>query len=58
MSEERNHPAARLEAEASELRFSTREAALQRAQERVKRYVPEGVSLADELIAERRNEAA
>lgn len=30
---------------------------IRRAQERVRRYVPEGVSLADELIAERRAEA-
>ena len=31
--------------------------AIRRAQERVRRYVPEGVSLSDELIAERRAEA-
>jgi vacuolar-type H+-ATPase subunit H len=31
--------------------------AIRRAQERVRRYVPEGVNLADELIAERRAEA-
>ena len=31
--------------------------AIRRAQERIRRYVPEGVSLADELIAERRAEA-
>ena len=30
---------------------------IRRAQERVRRYVPEGVSLVDELIAERRAEA-
>lgn len=30
---------------------------IRRAQERVRRYVPEGVSLSDELIAERRAEA-
>lgn len=44
--------------EDGELRLSTRKFALRRAQERVRRYVPEGVSLADELIAERREEAA
>ncbi len=31
---------------------------LRELRERVRRYVPEGVSLADELIAERRTEAA
>lgn len=31
--------------------------AFRHAQERVRRYVPEGVSLSDELIAERRAEA-
>ena len=41
-----------------ELRLSTRKVALKRAQERVRRYMPEGVSLADELIRERREEAA
>ncbi len=30
---------------------------IRRAQELVRRYVPEGVSLSDELIAERRAEA-
>ncbi len=44
--------------EDGELRLSTRKTALRRAQERVRRYVPEGVSLADELIQERREEAA
>ena len=32
-------------------------AAIRRAQERVRRYIPEGVSLSDELIADRRDEA-
>ena len=41
-----------------ELRIMTIEAAIRRAQEIVSRYVPEGRSLADELIAERRAEAA
>lgn len=44
--------------EDGELHLSTRKVALRRAQERVRRYVPEGVSLADELIRERREEAA
>ncbi len=35
-----------------------RVAAIRRAQERVKRYVPEGVSLVDELIEDRCWEAA
>ena len=41
-----------------ELRILTPRQALRRAQELVRQYVPEGVSLADELIAERRLEAA
>ncbi|MBS0544695.1 MAG: AbrB/MazE/SpoVT family DNA-binding domain-containing protein [Proteobacteria bacterium] len=41
-----------------EARLSTRAARLRRAQALVRRHVPEGVSLADELIAERRTEAA
>ncbi|MDQ3396364.1 MAG: AbrB/MazE/SpoVT family DNA-binding domain-containing protein [Deinococcota bacterium] len=44
--------------EEGELRLSTRKIALKRAQERVRRYVPEGVSLAGELIDERLEEAA
>ncbi len=44
--------------EDGELRLSTRKTALRRARERVRRYVPEGISLADELIQERRKEAA
>lgn len=44
--------------EEGELRLSTRKIALKRAQERVRRYVPEGVSLAGELINERLEEAA
>lgn len=43
--------------EDGELRLSSRKTSLKRAQERVRRYVPEGVSLSDELIAERREEA-
>jgi AbrB family looped-hinge helix DNA binding protein len=41
-----------------ELRLRSFDAALKRVQEIVRRYVPEGVSLADELIRERRAEAA
>ena len=40
------------------IRIMTLGKAIQRVQELVRRYVPEGVSLADELIAERRAEAA
>ncbi len=40
------------------IRILTPRKALQRVQEMVRRYVPEGVSLADELIQERRAEAA
>ena len=36
---------------------SDRKKAIRRAQERVRRYIPEGVNLSDELIAERRAEA-
>ena len=41
-----------------ELRLRSLDAAIQRAQEIVRKYVPKGVSLADELIRERREEAA
>jgi AbrB family looped-hinge helix DNA binding protein len=40
-----------------ELRIATMRERLRRAQERVKKYVPAGVSLADELNAERREAA-
>jgi AbrB family looped-hinge helix DNA binding protein len=40
-----------------ELRIMTREARLKRAQERARKLIPSGVSLADELMAERREEA-
>ncbi len=46
-----------LRIEDHELRISTRRARIRRAQERVRLFVPEGVSLADELIAERREAA-
>jgi bifunctional DNA-binding transcriptional regulator/antitoxin component of YhaV-PrlF toxin-antitoxin module len=41
-----------------ELRLRSLDAAIRRVQETVRRYVPDGVSLADELIRERREEAA
>ena len=41
-----------------EIRIFTRDQAIKNIQALVRRYVPEGVSLADELIAERRAEAA
>jgi AbrB family looped-hinge helix DNA binding protein len=41
-----------------ELRILTIEASIRRAQEIVSRYVPEGRSIVDEFIAERRAEAA
>jgi AbrB family looped-hinge helix DNA binding protein len=41
-----------------QLRLTTRRAAIKRAQRILRQYVPEGVSLVDELIAERRGEAA
>lgn len=40
-----------------EARLTTRRERLRRAQDLVRQYVPEGVSLVDELIAERRTEA-
>ncbi len=43
--------------EDGELRLSTRKLALERAQDLVRRYVPAGVSLSDELLAERREAA-
>ena len=47
-----------LEVEKKTLRVSlTRAERLKRARELVRKYVPEGVSLADELIEDRRREA-
>lgn len=43
--------------EDGEARVSTRENRLRRAQERIRRIIPPGVSLADELSAERREAA-
>lgn len=40
-----------------ELRISTRESRLRRAQEWIRQVVPAGISLADELSAERREAA-
>lgn len=37
---------------------STRRAAIRRIQEELRQFIPEGVSLVDELIADRRAEAA
>jgi AbrB family looped-hinge helix DNA binding protein len=47
-----------LDVDDGELRVRSLDAAIRRAQELVAEYVPDGVSLADELIRERREEAA
>lgn len=44
--------------EENEVRIYTRREGIRRAQEIIRKYIPEGVNLADELIAERRAEAA
>ena len=44
--------------EGGEIKLLTPTAAMRRAQAIVRQFVPEGVSLADELIADRRREAA
>ena len=41
-----------------EFRLRSLDAAIRHAQETVRKYIPEGVSLADELIRERRKDAA
>lgn len=46
-----------LHVEDGELRATTRMQRIRKAQELVRRYIPEGVSLVDELIAERRDAA-
>jgi AbrB family looped-hinge helix DNA binding protein len=46
-----------LRMEDGELRITTMKRRLERAQQRVRQYVKPGVSLADELIAERREAA-
>jgi AbrB family looped-hinge helix DNA binding protein len=48
----------RLQMEDGELRVIGRMAAIEQAQALVRKFVPEGVSLSDELIADRRAEAA
>ena len=47
-----------LKLEDNEIRLYTFEEGIRRAQALVREFVPEGVSLVDELIAERRREAA
>lgn len=47
-----------LRLEGGELRVLTRAQAIRRAQETVRRYVPAGRPLVDELLEERRREAA
>jgi AbrB family looped-hinge helix DNA binding protein len=44
--------------EADGLRITTRRAALARARRLLREVIPEGVSLVDELLADRRREAA
>ncbi len=46
-----------LRLEGDELRITTMKARIERAQRRARRYVEPGVSLVDELIAERREAA-
>lgn len=46
-----------LELDEDGLRILSKEVAITRVQDLVRQYVPEGVSLVDELIAERRREA-
>ena len=46
-----------LRMEDDELRITTMKRRIERAQRRIRRYVNPGVSLADELIAERRDAA-
>jgi len=47
-----------LSLEAGEIRILSRKEALGRAKALVRKYVPEGAVLSDELLAERRREAA
>lgn len=47
-----------LSLEDDEVRIVSRDRAIRRAQELVAKYVPDDVSLVDELIAERRREVA
>lgn len=49
--------AVQLRLDGEELRISTRRGRIKRARERARRYIPAGVSLSDELMAERREAA-
>lgn len=44
--------------ENNSIRILTQQEAIRKAQELVRKFVPEGVSLVDELVADRRKEAA
>lgn len=44
--------------ENGEIRIISKEQAIKRVQEHIRRYVPEGRSLSDELIQERKEEAS
>ena len=46
-----------LHLEGDELRIIPREAVIRRVRDRVRKYVPEGINLVDDLIADRRREA-
>ena len=46
-----------LELKEDELRVTTQQQRIQRARERARKYLPKGVSLAKELLAERREAA-
>jgi AbrB family looped-hinge helix DNA binding protein len=46
-----------LELKNDELRITTQQKRIQRARERVRKYLPKGVSLSKELLAERRESA-
>ena len=46
-----------LRVEDHELRITTRRERIRRAQERIRKFVPDGISLADELSTERREAA-
>ena len=46
-----------LELKNDELRITTRQQRIQRARERARKYLPKGVSLSKELLAERREAA-
>lgn len=46
-----------LELKQDELRITTQQKRIQRARERARKYIPKGVSLSKELLAERREAA-